>query len=146
MYSGQCLCEAVAFEVTGPLTRVEVCHCSRCQRAYGSGLAATVYARFDQFRWLRGQDLLRSYDAPLLRDPPSYRHVFCGACGSPLPICREEHGFVEIPVGLLSPTAPGDLAYEMFAPRRHRWLEQWGAVPAFEAGAPASTKVLRELR
>lgn len=54
MNSGHCLCEAVAFEVAGKLTRVEVCHCSRCQRAYGVGLGVTVYARFDHFRWLRG--------------------------------------------------------------------------------------------
>lgn len=146
MTCGHCLCESVAFEVAGPVTRVEVCHCGRCQRAYGSGLAATMYARLDHFRWLRGEDVLRWHDAPLLQTPPLYRHVFCGKCGSSLPICREEYGFVEIPVGLLPPADSGDLAYEMLAPRRHRWFEQTGSVRTFEGSGPASSKVLTELR
>jgi hypothetical protein len=108
-------------------------------------LAATVYARFEQFRWLRGQDLLSWYDAPLVQEPPPYRHVFCGKCGSPLPICREEFGFVEIPVGLMSPVEAEHLAYEMFTPGRHRWLEHLGSVPAFAAGGPPAGKVLLDL-
>ena len=50
--SGGCLCGGVRFEVAGPLSEIELCHCPRCRRAYGSAFAATVYARRDDFRWL----------------------------------------------------------------------------------------------
>jgi len=146
MLTGNCLCGAVAFEVEEKLTRVEVCYCSRCQRAYGTGLAATVYARLDRFRWVRGVDAVQTYDAPLLQEPPPYRHVFCGKCGSPLPICREEFGFVEIPVGVLSVQVKEALAYEMFIPRKHPWGARLGSVDCFEGAVPLSKKVLSELR
>lgn len=97
MLAGSCLCGTVAFEVEGDCTAIEVCHCRRCRQAYGSGMAATVYARLDGFRWVRGAAAVKVYDAPLRERPPQYRHVFCETCGSLLPICREESAFVEIP-------------------------------------------------
>ena len=32
---GKCLCESVAYEITGPARVVVNCHCSRCRRHTG---------------------------------------------------------------------------------------------------------------
>jgi hypothetical protein len=73
--TGQCFCRGVAFEFDGPTTDIEICHCSRCQRATGSPFAAEFRVRADKFRWLRGEELLSFFDAPILREPPAYRRT-----------------------------------------------------------------------
>lgn len=82
---GHCFCGQVAFEFHGPMTDIEICHCTRCQRVTSSAFAAQFYVRAESFRWLRGEDLISFWDAPILRDPPPYRSVFCRTCGSPVP-------------------------------------------------------------
>lgn len=145
MLTGSCLCGTVAFKVESALTAIEVCHCSRCRKAYGSGLAATVYVRLDGFRWVQGTEAVKVYDAPLRERPPQYRHAFCDRCGSPLPICREEFGFVEIPVGALSGGVISTLAYEIFAEQRLQWVSALGCVRQFAKAAPHGEEVVREL-
>jgi hypothetical protein len=145
MLAGSCLCGTVAFEIEGDCTAVEVCHCGRCRQAYGSGVAATVYARLDGFRWIRGAEAVKVYDAPLRERPPRYRHVFCDTCGSPLPICREEFGFVEVPVGTLTDGANSPLAYEIFTAQRLPWVSALGHVPQFTRAAPRGEEVVRAL-
>ncbi len=56
--------------VDGPMSDVEICHCTRCQRATGSPFVAEFLLRSDKFRWLRGEELISFYDAPILRDRP----------------------------------------------------------------------------
>ena len=145
MLTGGCLCGTVAFEVEGVLTPVEVCHCSRCRKAFGTGLAATVYARLYGFRWVRGTEAVKVYEAPLIERPPQYRHVWCDRCGSPLPIYREEFGFVEIPVGALSDGMNSTLAYEIFAEQRLQWVSALGCVRQFDKAAPHGEEVVRQL-
>jgi hypothetical protein len=98
---GSCLCGAVAFEIDGSGTPIELCHCPRCRKAYGSAFAATFYVKLAQLRWTRGEERVKVYDAPIRKEPPPYRHVFCGACGSPLPIVRRGIGVAEIPAGVI---------------------------------------------
>jgi hypothetical protein len=145
MLAGGCLCGTVAFEVEGDCTTIEVCHCRRCRQAYGSGMAATVYARLEGFRWIRGAEAVKVYDAPLRERPPQYRHVFCETCGSPLPICREEFDFVEIPVGTLAEEPNAPLAYEIFTAQRLSWVTALGHVHQFAQAASHGEEIVREL-
>ena len=46
-------------------------------------------AKASGFRWLRGEELVSTYEAPRLREPPPFRKAFCKRCGSPLPVLRE---------------------------------------------------------
>lgn len=145
MVAGSCLCGTVGFEVEGALTAVEVCHCRRGRKAYGNGLAATVYARLDGFRWVQGTEAVKVYEAPLRERPPQYRHVCCDCCGSPLPICRTECGFVETPVGGLSERINSPLVYEIFTEQRLQWVSALGCVREFEKAAPHGEAVVREV-
>lgn len=104
--TGSCLCGAVGFELEAPASPIELCHCGRCRKAYGSAFAATLYVGAGRFRWTRGEDRAAVYDAPIRDHPPAYRHVFCRDCGSSLPIVRSDAGLVEIPAGAID----GDLA------------------------------------
>lgn len=72
---GSCLCEAVRFEVSGPLRPVIACHCSQCRKTSGHHVAATSAARGDiaimgKVTWFQSSN--------------EARRGFCGICGSNL--------------------------------------------------------------
>jgi hypothetical protein len=98
---GSCLCGAVAFEIDGRVTPIQLCHARRCQKFTGSAFSPELAARAERFRFVRGEDNVTHYEAPLLRDPPPLRRSFCKTCGSPLPSLQPETGFVHLLAGVL---------------------------------------------
>lgn len=77
--SGSCLCGAVHFEITAPFRRVNVCHCTRCQKHSGSvGLAQGRVPR-EGFTLTSGEELIEVY-----RPPDGMAKAFCRRCGSSL--------------------------------------------------------------
>ena len=102
--SGECLCGAIRFEVVRLVGPFELCHCSRCRKAFGSAFAAMIGVNRDDFRWLAGQDLVRKYEAPIRSFPPGYQTAFCSRCGSPAPNVPDDGDWFEVPVGLLDET------------------------------------------
>jgi hypothetical protein len=101
MIRGSCLCGAVAFEVDGRVTPIQICHARRCQKSTGSAFSPELAVGAEHFRWLRGEENLTHYEAPLLREPPPFRKSFCRSCGSPLPVHSPETGFVILLAGVL---------------------------------------------
>ena len=143
MVSGSCLCSRVAFEIEGRLSPMQYCHASRCRKATGSAFAVELAANASDFRWVRGEDLITVYEAPLLREPPPYRHAFCRVCGSPLPVALEGTNFVVLPAGVLD----GDLETRPF---RHIFVSQnpsWHTItdtmPQFEQRPPVGQRLPR---
>jgi hypothetical protein len=109
----------VRFEVDRVVGPFELCHCNRCRKVSGSAFSAMVGVNADDFRLLSGVDLIREFEAPILRAPPAYRVPFCSRCGSPVPSPRPGEAWFEIPAGLLE----GDPQYR---PDRHILIE-WAA-------------------
>jgi len=147
---GRCLCGGVAFEFEGPFTDVEICHCSRCQRATGAPFAAEFRVRADRFRWLRGEELISFYDAPILRDPPAYRRSFCTRCGSRVPVLFSGNPAVAIPTGLVEGGLEVRAADHIWTNRKASWLDlqQLAALPQHrEDPTPDSNaKLMRPLQ
>ena len=101
MIQGSCLCGGVRFEVARAVGPFELCHCRRCRKASGSAFAAMVGVRTQDFRLLRGADLIATYEAPIIESPPPYRASFCTRCGSPVPNPEPGVEWFEIPAGVL---------------------------------------------
>ena len=99
--TGECLCGAIRFEVDRFEGPFELCHCTRCRKAFGSAFAAMIGVKRSDFRWRSGQDTVRRYEAPVRVHPPGYATAFCPRCGSPAPDVPEEGDWFEIPAGLL---------------------------------------------
>ena len=136
--TGSCLCGSVGFEIDGILTPVQYCHATRCRKASGSAFAAEAAARAADFRWTRGSDLVSLFEAPLLKEPPVYRHAFCRICGSPLPVALEGTDFVTIPAGVLD-RAPDCRAFRhIFVGQNPAWHLITDDLPRFDARAPAA--------
>ena len=83
-------------------------------------------------RYVCGQELVRTYDAPILREPPAYRSIFCSRCGSPVPDPDDTSEWFEIAAGALE----GDLGQR---PERHimvhvkaSWFEITDGLPQLD--------------
>ena len=97
---GGCLCGGVTFEIERAVGPFEFCHCNRCRKVSGSNALATIRVARGDYRFLSGAELVKSYEAPILRNPPAYRVTFCSQCGSAVPPPAPEDEFFEIPAGL----------------------------------------------
>jgi hypothetical protein len=78
---GACHCGAIAYEAQIDPARVTVCHCGDCQTLSGAPLRASVAARLEDFRLLRGTP--KAY-VKTAESGKRRAQVFCGDCGSPL--------------------------------------------------------------
>ena len=97
---GSCLCGGVTFEIDRACGPVEYCHCNRCRKVSGSASLLTVRVKTQDYRFLTGHDLVKTYCAPILYSPPAYRSFFCSHCGSQVPPPSPDEESFEIAAGL----------------------------------------------
>ena len=78
---GSCHCGAVAYEAEVDPARAVICHCTDCQTLSGAAFRASVPARVEDFRLLRGapKTYVKTAESGTRRV-----QAFCGDCGSPL--------------------------------------------------------------
>jgi len=101
MIRGSCLCGGVKFEIARAAGPFELCHCNRCRKASGSAFVSGLTVKREDFSLVQGRELIRTYEAPILRGPPAYRTCFCGICGCPVPNVESELPWLEVPAGSL---------------------------------------------
>jgi len=77
MLTGSCLCGGVAYQVDATSGPIVHCHCATCRKAHGSAFSSVMPVARERFRWLRGEDLLSSFES----SPGKFRR-FCSRCGS----------------------------------------------------------------
>lgn len=116
MVSGGCLCGAIRFDVARFVGPFELCHCSRCRKAFGSAFAALIGVKAEDVSWISGRDGIQRYEAPVRKHPPGFRTAFCGQCGSPMPVFEADDDWFEIAAGILDDD-PG------LRPDRHIFVE-----------------------
>jgi len=97
---GSCLCGGITFEIDRAIGPAEFCHCNRCRKVSGSTALLTIRVKTEDYRLLSGRELVRSYAAPVLYQPPPYQSTFCSNCGSPVPEASPKGEYIEIPAGV----------------------------------------------
>ena len=98
--SGSCLCSGVRFEIDQAVGPVEICHCNRCRKVSGSADLVAVGVKKEDYRFLAGEKLIKTFEAPVLNNPPAYISMFCSRCGSQVPPPAPEEDWFEICAGL----------------------------------------------
>ncbi|MEP4035781.1 GFA family protein [Pseudophaeobacter sp.] len=95
--TGQCLCGAVKFRISGEFESFFLCHCSRCRKDSGSAHSANLFSSTAKIIWLSGEEHIKTFRLS------GTRHVksFCSNCGSALPISLPEIGLIVVPAGAL---------------------------------------------
>ncbi len=136
MVTGSCLCGGVAFAIERELSPVQYCHAARCRKATGAACAAEIATEAAGFRWTRGEQLLTVWDAPLLREPPRYRRVFCRVCGSPMPVPLEGTSLVVMNAGVLDGDPPLRPVWHAFVGQQAAWHAITDGLPRFDAQPP----------
>ncbi|MFT5696541.1 MAG: hypothetical protein ACI9QQ_002522, partial [Myxococcota bacterium] len=134
-------CGSVRYEISGKLSPIQYCHAQRCRKASGAAFATEAAARVVDFAFTQGQELISSYDAPLLREPPAYRRNFCRQCGSPLPVPLEGTDYVVVQAGTLDGDVPAKVFRHIFTGQRAPWYEINDELPKFEARPPVHTRL-----
>jgi hypothetical protein len=96
MIRGSCLCGGVAYEIDGRVSPIQLCHARRCRKMSASAFRAEAAVKKEALRFVRGEELITVYEAPLLREPPAFKSRFCKVCGAPLPGELEGTGFAVV--------------------------------------------------
>ena len=132
MIQGGCLCGGVRFEVDRAIGPFEFCHCRRCRKVSGSAFMTGLGVRRDEFRFTRGQDLIKTYEAPLVESPPAYRVCFCSKCGSCVPDPNADSDWFEIAAGLLDDDPLLRPDKHIFVELRATWFEITDDLPQLD--------------
>ncbi|WP_199608799.1 GFA family protein [Flocculibacter collagenilyticus] len=78
-YKGSCLCKQVKFELTGEISSIIHCHCSKCRKSSGTAYATNGFINRSDLTITEGKQLISFYEM----SPGKKRH-FCQVCASPL--------------------------------------------------------------
>jgi hypothetical protein len=125
---GSCLCGEVGYEISGPPVRMMNCHCSRCRLGRSTAHATNAFYPLSEFRWTRGESLVREYRLPGAR---YFKTGFCSHCGAGVPHISAERGAVVVPAGSLD-TDPGKKPEaHIFTDYKAAWFEITGDMPRF---------------
>ena len=122
---GSCLCGAVAYEVDqlGPIGH---CHCRTCRKAHAARFASTARSERVHFRWLRGQQQLRSFEST----PGKLRH-FCSHCGSHLMAEWKDQQQVIVRVATLDDDPGTTAVAHIWTSHDVRWLSDSDDIRAY---------------
>ena len=81
LLNGSCLCGAIRYTVSVPITELRACHCTHCQKASGTG--GSVNAPIPSTAFKLTQGTLKCYGDTAASGRTLNRY-FCGDCGSPI--------------------------------------------------------------
>ena len=79
--SGGCLCGAIRYTISAPVSALRACHCTHCQKTSGTGSSVNAVIPSSAFTLLQGTP--RKYTDTAESGRTLYRY-FCGDCGSPV--------------------------------------------------------------
>jgi len=130
---GSCLCGKVEYEAAsiGPIGH---CHCKTCRKAHAAAFASTARVDRDAFRWIQGQDSIKSYES----SPGKLRH-FCMNCGSHLMAEWTAQPQVIVRVATLDEYPGIRPSVNIWTSHDAPWLYNGPDVPSFPE-APAARK------
>lgn len=95
--TGQCLCGAVKFSISGEFESFFLCHCARCRKDSGSAHSANLFSSIAKITWLSGEEKIKIFRLSGTR----HAKCFCTECGSALPYSQASDGVLVVPAGSL---------------------------------------------
>lgn len=132
--AGSCMCNSIAYEITGEPLRTAHCHCSRCRRGRSAAHASNLFYKIDAIRFTRMDAPITDYKVP---EAKYFAMAFCSKCGSAVARLSPERGAVVVPAGSLD-TDPG-VRPEMhiYVANKASWFEITDTTPQFATVPPA---------
>lgn len=139
--TGTCLCEAVAYEISGNLGPIYHCHCSKCRRWHGSAFRTRASVDANRFHWTRGESSLSQYYSS-----NNTIKWFCSICGSNL-ISSYDHrpDVIGLPLGGLEQDPGNRPEAHIFVGSKSPWHEITDTLPQHD-GWPGSEDEVKRTR
>ncbi len=131
--TGTCLCNKVAYEVSGNLGIFQYCGCSRCRKFTGSAFASNLLVKPGDFRWLKGEEHVGKYALP---ETKHFGTAFCRNCGSSLPWLAQTGKAVVVPAGTLDGDPQIKPIQNIFCGSRAIWYVSPGELPEYDELPP----------
>lgn len=140
MLTGSCLCRAIRYEVSVPITELRACHCRDCQKSSGTGGSVNAMIPSSGFRITQGAPRRFTVTADSGR---TLHRFFCGECGSPLFSRRElTPENTSLRVGTLDDSSGMQITANIWTKSARPWSYIDPASKQFpgQPDAPAATK------
>ena len=123
---GSCLCGGIEYQIDRIDKPVAHCHCRTCRKAHAAAYATTAGVLREHFRWLTGQQLLKSFES----SPGKLRH-FCSVCGSHLIAERPAQPHVIVRIATLDDDPGATPAMHIWCSHDVPWLQDADEVPFY---------------
>jgi hypothetical protein len=140
MLTGSCLCHAIRYQVTVPITELRQCHCADCQKVSGAGGTVNALIASSGFRITQGEPKRFTKVADSGR---TLHRFFCGDCGSPIFSRREvTPEMMTLRVGTLDNAPPMQVVAHIWTASARPWAHIDPATQRFpgQPDAPAVKK------
>ena len=118
--TGGCLCGAVRYAISAPVTALRACHCRNCQKSSGAGGSVNAVVPEDAFKITKGET--RRYDDSATQSGRTLSRHFCASCGSPIYSHRNPRaGFVVVRAGSLDDSSGLKIATHIWTASARPW-------------------------
>lgn len=125
---GSCLCQAIRYEIHGPVAYMAHCHCSMCRRWHGTAFGTYAMVKRSDLRWVAGEELLTAFPSS-----EGVERQFCSACGSKLTFATAERPeTVELCAGALDDDPGVRPTDHIWVGSKAPWHEITDALPQHE--------------
>lgn len=102
-YNGRCFCGSVEIALTGDAVAMAYCHCDSCRRWSAGPINAFTLWSPDQFRIVKGDDLIDAFDLNAAPDGSAGTSIrkWCKNCGGHVYIEHPSMGVVDVPAAVI---------------------------------------------
>ncbi|MFK8013421.1 MAG: GFA family protein [Marinicellaceae bacterium] len=127
-FIGSCLCSQIKYQVTKIESRMGHCHCTMCQKFHGAAFATFGEAKVENFKWIEGKELLKSYFGN-----NGTERKFCSHCGSSLIfVPSNDNGeLIEFSLGTLDSAIDLKPDVHIFTESKACWFEISDDLPQY---------------
>ena len=136
-HSGGCLCGAIRYAVSAPLTSVIACHCTHCRKISGAGSSHNVAIPTNALSITKGEP--RVY-ADTADSGNRLNRFFCANCGSSLFSRREKMPEMTVlKAGTLDDASGLKLAMNIWTDSALPWMHLDPAIEKHQKNRPMKT-------
>jgi hypothetical protein len=118
--TGGCLCGAVRYTISAPVTGLRACHCLNCQKSSGAAGTVNAVVPTEAFRITQGAP--KRYDDAATKSGRTLSRHFCADCGSPIYSQRNPNpGFLVVRAGTLDDSSGMKVTGNIWTSRARSW-------------------------
>lgn len=135
--TGGCLCGNIRYSVSQSVEKIIACHCTHCQKAFGSGASHNAVVASSAVTFTAGKPKLFADTA---RSGNILNRYFCADCGSPIYSQRAKvPEMMVLKVGTLDDSRELKLVMNIWTNSARPWMHRDPATEQYPENRPVKT-------